>query len=64
MRSPENLPVMAKPRIPLEVPRRREIPDVPHPFPEIKPFAPGKKPAVVPVEPGPVRVIPKEPVPV
>ncbi|QQG43107.1 MAG: hypothetical protein HYW45_02795 [Candidatus Daviesbacteria bacterium] len=55
---------MAKPRVPLEVPRRRENPDVANPFPDRRLPKPNKtsEPMVVPVEPEPVRINPREPV--
>lgn len=51
-------PQMAKPAVPIEAPTRREVPELPNPFP----------PREVPMEPAPIPVAPaptpREPVPV
>lgn len=53
----EAIPVMAKPGIPVEVPRRREVPDVPNPL------APERlEPAPAPIPLQPARA-PRVPVP-
>lgn len=50
------IPAMAKPGIPVEAPKRREIPDITYPIPE-------RIPLPIPAPAGPIRITPREPVP-